>query len=301
MPCLVRIVNQVHLLCVTAQKCGVLLGQAGAKRRHGAVKAVLVQGNGIHIPLHQNQVAQLAFLCQIQGEEVLPFIKDDGFGGIEILGSGVVHHTAAKANHIPPDIDNGKHQPVAEAVVDSAALFRHQACILQLLLRIALGLHGIHQAVPAVGSKADSEFGKNGRGHAPLLGIGQAFRPGGAVELAVEIPGRFLGKGPQPLLLAVPALVLLVLRDLHPCPLCQGPHRIRVTQPLNFHHEIDHAAALVAAEAVVNSLIRGYGKGSSFLSVEGAQAKEVCTGAFQVHILPHHFLDGVSCHQFIHK
>ena len=91
-------------------------------------------------------------------------------------------------------------------------------------------------------------------------------------------PGRFLVQRPQPLLLAVARLVLLVLRHLQPCPFCQRPDGVRVAQALNFHFKIDDAAALVAAEAVIDALIGRNGEGGGFLSMEGAQAEEVGAG-----------------------
>ena len=106
---------------------------------------------------------------------------------------------------------------------------------------------------------------------------------------------------PQPFLLAVAALVLFILRHCHADPLCQCPNRVRIAQSLNFHLEIDHAAALVAAEAIIHALIRRYGEGSGLFPMERAQTEQVGTGAFQTHILTNHFFNGVSCNQFIQK
>ena len=117
----------------------------------------------------------------------------------------------------------------------------------------------------------------------------------------MEKPRRFLVQRPEPLLLAIPGLVLLVLRDFQPRPLGQRPHGVAVAQPLNFHLEIDDTAALVAAEAVEHALVRRDGEGSGFLSVEGTQAKQVGAGTLQRHILPHHVLNRVPRDHFINK
>ena len=79
---LVAVVDQHHLVGVAGQQGSVLLGQGGAQGGHGAVKAILVQRHGVHIALHQDQVAKLTFLRQIQGKEVLPLVKNQGFRGI---------------------------------------------------------------------------------------------------------------------------------------------------------------------------------------------------------------------------
>ena len=78
----VPVVDEHNLLRIPAQQHRVLLRQGGAQGCHRAVKAVLVQGNGVHIPLHQNQVAQLGFLGNIQGEQVFALVENDGFRGI---------------------------------------------------------------------------------------------------------------------------------------------------------------------------------------------------------------------------
>ena len=78
----VPVVDEHNLLRIPAQQRRVLLRQGGAQGGHRTVKAVLVQGNGIHIPLHQNQVAQLGFLGNIQGEQVFALVENDGFRGI---------------------------------------------------------------------------------------------------------------------------------------------------------------------------------------------------------------------------
>ena len=121
----------------------------------------------------------------------------------------------------------------------------------------------------------------------------QGVRADWGVELAVIEPGSFLVQRPQPLLLAVAGLVLLVLRHLHADTLCQGTDGIRVAQALNFHLKIDDTAALMTTEAIVDALVGGYGEGGGFLPVEGAQAEQVGTGTLQVHILPDHVFNWI--------
>ena len=170
----------------------------------------------------------------------------------------------------------------------------HKARILQFLLCISLGSHGFYQTVPGIGSKAHTEGGENVFVHTAAKGIVQGFRTGWRIQLAVEKPGRFLVKRPQPFLLTVFALVLLILRHLHTAALCQGSHRIWVAQSLQFHYKIDGTAALVTAEAVIDALIRGNGEGGRLFSVEGTQAKQICTGSTQIHPLSYHILNGIA-------
>ena len=95
----------------------------------------------------------------------------------------------------------------------------------------------------------------------------------------MEIPGRFLHQRPKTLLLTVTALVLLVLGHFHTGPLRQGTDSVGVAQAFHFHHEVDGTAALMAAEAIVDALIGSYGERCGLLSVEGAKAKQIGTGA----------------------
>ena len=117
----------------------------------------------------------------------------------------------------------------------------------------------------------------------------------------MEEAGGFLVQRPQTLLLTVAALVLLVLRNGHACPLGQGAHRIRIAQSLHFHLEVDHTAALVAAEAIIHSLIGSNREGGGLFPVEGAKSKQIGTGTAQVHILPHHILNGIAGDQLVNE
>ena len=253
--------------------------QRSTQGSYGAVKTILVQGNGVHITFHQDEIPQLALLGQVQTEEVFAFIENESLRRVQILGGGIVHHSAAETDDIAPGIDDGEHEPVAEPIVNSSVFLRHQACILQFLVRIAFGAHGLAQAVPGIGGKADAEFGEGSLGHAALLGVGKALCALGGIELPVEIAGSLLHQRPKALLLTVAALVLLVLGHFHARTLGQGTDRIGIAETFHFHHKVDGTAALMAAEAIVDALIGGHRERRGLFSVEGAKAKEVCTGA----------------------
>ena len=302
---LVAVVDQDDLFGVPGQQGGVFLRQGGTKGCHGAVETVLVQGDGVHVALHQDQVRKFRFLRQIQGEQILPLVKNQGFRGVQVFGGIVVlfHDTAAEADDIAPDIDDGEHQAVPEPVKQVAVFLGngHKAGVPQFLIGIALAPQVVHQTGPAVGGIADAELDDDGLGHAAAQRILQSRRTGGSCQLAVEETGGFLVECPEPLLMAVTGLVLLVLRHLHTGPLGQGTDGIGIAHAFHFHDEIHRAAALVTAEAVVNALIRCHGKGGGLLPVEGAEAKKIGTGTFQAHILAHHVLDGVTGHQFVQK
>ena len=64
------------------QQSRVILRQGGAQGGNGAVEAVLVQGNGVHVALHQDHVWMFGFLGHIQAEKVLPLVENQGLRGI---------------------------------------------------------------------------------------------------------------------------------------------------------------------------------------------------------------------------
>ena len=302
---LVAVVDQDHLFGVAGQKRRVLLRQGGAERRHGAVKTILMQGDGVHVALHQNEVRKFGLLRQIQGKEVLPLVKNQGFRGVEVLGSVVVllHDAAAEADDVAPDVNDGEHQPVPEAVKKVAVLLGHgdQARSPEFLVGVALAAQEVHEAGPGVGGVADAEIDDGALGHAAAQGVLERRRTLRGGELAMEEPGGLLVEGPEPFLLLVAGLVLLVLGDFQTGPLGQMPHGVGVAHALDLHDEVHGAAALVTAEAVVDALIRGHGEGGGLFAVEGAQTKHIGAGALQAHILADNILDGVAGHQFIQK
>ena len=133
---------------------GSVLAGADVRYGHGSDSP-----NNIDIALDQDEIVLFGLFGQVHTKQIFPLIEDYGFVGVEILGLGIVQHTAAKANHIAPHINDGEHQAVAETVVDSAVLLTNQVCVLQFLVGIALFPHSIHQCIPGIGRKANSKLG----------------------------------------------------------------------------------------------------------------------------------------------
>ena len=123
---------------------------------------------------------------------------------------------------------------------------------------------------------------------------------GGKELLAVE-PGGLFAQSPQPLLLAVDGAVLPVLRNLHTGSLGQEAHGVGIVQPLDLHDEVDGAAALMAAEAVVDALVRGHGEGGRLFAVERAQAEEIAAPPGEGDVLSHHVLNGIAGGKLVQK
>ena len=117
----------------------------------------------------------------------------------------------------------------------------------------------------------------------------------------MEVSCGILAQVAQTLLLFVGGDVFPVLRDFHADSLCQKADGIGIFQTFHFHDEVDHAAALVTAKAVVDTLVGRYGEGGGLFIVEGTKPKEVAATASQSHIQAHHILDRIAGCQFIDK
>ena len=251
-----------------------LLRQGGAQRGHRAVKPRLVEGDGVHVPLRQNDPARLGALGDVQGEQVPALVVHRGVRRVEVFGGGVVHHPPAEADHVPPHIDDGEDHPVAEAVVDAAVLVVDgQPRVQQVPLVIALARQLLDQRVPPVGGEAQPEPGQRPPGQPPALEVGQALRPLGPPEPPVK------GQGGLPVHLQDLLSPLLGpgggpprLRDRHTGPLGQHLHRVPEGQVLQLHHIVDDAAPLATAEALVHLPVGHHVEGGSLLRVEGATA-----------------------------
>ena len=301
----VVVVGHDDLVGILADHVDLVLGQRGPLRGHGAVEAELVAGDRVHRALAENDIGPLGFLGQVHRVEKFSLGEDQRLGGVDILGLGVlVQRPAREADHVAAQVDLREHDPVAEAVVDVLAVLLRDGGEVrrdQLLLRIALPLHGGQQGVEVVGGKADAELDHRGPIQPALDQIGSGGLARVRFEQLVVEAGRVLAEPPKPLLFLVLALIAFVLRDLQIGPLGQKAHRVHVGQALDVHDEVDDPAALVAAEAVVHLLVGGHGEGGRLFSVEGAEAEIIRAAALELHVLPDHLVDRIAGNQLVQK
>ena len=299
----VVVVAQHQLVGVPGQHPGVVLGEGGAHGGHHVVKARLMEGDHVDIPLHQHQVGPLGGPGEVEGVDQPALFKDQGVWAVEVLGPLLPgENPAGKAHHIPPHVDDGEHKPGAELVVHSAVLPGHrQPGLHQLGLGEALGGEVTGEGVPLPRGGPQAEAG--GRpGENPALGQVVPHRPAlrGLEAVVVKPGGQLIGlQGPGPA--AALPLALPGVRDLHPRPLGQQPHRVGEGQVFNGHHKGDHPAPLAAAKAVVDLLVRADGEGGGPLVVKGAKAPQVAPLLGQVDVGGDHLGDLAPGHQFIDK
>ena len=280
-----------------------LLRQRGAERGHRTVEAILMQRDGIHIALREDDEFPLAFLDDIHGEKVPPLVKNNRFRRVQVLRRRIVHDAAAEADDIAAHVDDGEHQAVAEAVIERplVAVLAEEARLEQFLLRVALCRHGVEQGRPAIRRIAEAETRDRLAGDAALLQIGPRLLSRRGLELGVIELCRRAAQRPETLFFLILRLISAIVRDLEARALCQKAHGVAVGEVLDLHDEIHHAAALMAAEAVENALLRRDGERRRLFAMEGAEAEQVAAPARQRDILPDDVLNGIPGVEFIQK
>ena len=282
----VAVVGDDHLIDVPGNEPGLFRGQGRTQGGHGVVKARLVHTHHVHIALAENDVAQLGFLGQVHTEEVPAFIEHRSLGAVHIFRLTVAQDAAGKADDVAPHIEHREHQTAAERVVHASFFaLAHQARLEQQPLGVALGFHGVHETVPGIRRVAQAELFHRGGGQFPAQGVVLSGGAGGGAELVIEKPGRVLIHGQKLFPAAGLGVVAFLLRHLHPHPTGEELHRLREGQVLDLHDEIDDAAALAAAEAVIDLLVRRHGERRGLFAVERTQAEQVRAAFFgQAHI-----------------
>ena len=159
-----------------------------------------------------------------------------------------------------------------------------------LLIAVPLPAHRVRERFPRIGREAETEArdhrGRNGAAADIVLCRGALRR----FEHIMEKPRRVPIERP----IAAPggtyprSASFLLGRGMFARPR-QKRHGIREREILDLHDEVDDAAALAAAEAVVDLLIGRNGERWRFLAVERAQAEEVRPALFcQPDVLTHH-------------
>ncbi|MPM55294.1 hypothetical protein SDC9_102088 [bioreactor metagenome] len=214
----------------------------------------------------------------------------------------MVQHPPAKSDHVSPHVDDGEHQTISELVVKTAAFVLHcKARAQKLRLGVALMGHSGDKRVPPVGRRAKAEADRRGLPDLPPVQIvphGAALR---VLKLLIVKPGRVAVQIQKaaPLLLRLP--VPRLLRNLQPGAPGEKPHRVRKGEAFLLHDKVDDAAAPLAAEAVINLLVRGDGEGAGLLAVKRAEAKVVRASSRKLDIAAHHIHNVAAGRQLVQK
>ena len=262
-----------------------LLGQRRSQRGDGVAEAGLMQRDDVHIAFRQNYFAGTGFFGELIGVEVAFFIEDRRVARVEIFLSLALpaQYAAAKADDVPLDVDNREHQAVAERVVNGALALFGEPGLHQLMLGKALAFEELCERVPCVGRIADAEF--------PHRRGGQRAPPDVFNSLARVLRGQLVKvkAGGEPVGFQNPLphadnFFVLILRKLHIVHLRQELDGLFEFQPLDIHDELHDAAALAAAETVIELFFRVDGKRRRFFTVERAERPQPVAAACELRI-----------------
>ncbi len=283
-----------------AQDLDVVAAEGRAAGGDGGRDAREMTGHDVGVTLDDHRAGRLrdVLLRQVDAVEDLGLLVDRGLGGVEVLGPVVrlVELAGAEADDVPADVADRPHQPAAEAVDGAAAALLGEAGEEQLLVAEALAAQEAREVVPALGAVADAEVLGGGLVEAPLGEedpAGVRLR-GGRELLRVPLRGDLVGLDQADALAALVGGVVPALLVAQGDAGLSGEalDRLREGEVVDLHHERDGVAALLAAEAVEESLARADLEGRRLLVVEGAQTLEVpAPRVTQLEILGH---DGVD-------
>ena len=252
-----------------------LLRQRRAHGGAGVVEARLVEHHHVDVALDEQDALTLALAREIETVEHAALAVNDRLGRVHILRAGVVFvdNATAEAQHVAAHVDDGEDEPVAELVVYAAVFaLDGEARRDELRLRVALLKHGGHQAVPFAARRAEAEVGGVALRDPARAHIFHHRLALGGVQLIVIEMRRVAVERQQPRAQAAGAVVPRVLRHLHTDALGEEMDRVGVGEVFDLHDEVDRAAALFAAEAVVHLLIGPDVERGRPLAVERAAA-----------------------------
>ena len=109
-----------------------MLGRAGrAQRGHGVGKAELGQRHHVHVAFGHQHIARAVqgFARFVQAVQLAAFVKDRGFGRVQVFGGTAADHPPTKADAFAFDVADREHDAVPKTVVAFVVFFvdDHQA------------------------------------------------------------------------------------------------------------------------------------------------------------------------------
>src|SRR5436190_2242607 len=213
----------------------------------------------------------------VYAEQLPPLVVELILRGVHVLRALLVTHRARpEAEHLPARIGEREHDPTAEAVVEAAvATPLPKPGRRQLLLAEPEPLCGHHHAVPGARRIADAELAQDllAQTSSPQV-LPRARRLLRLPQHPLVVRGGPLHQLEQPLPALAPLLrlrVLLLTLQLDVVALGERLDRLPEVEPLGGLHELDRIARLLAAEAVVDPLLRVDAERRRALVVERTQ------------------------------
>ncbi|MNM99697.1 hypothetical protein D3C81_1122640 [compost metagenome] len=95
-----------------------------AQGRHGIAQALLGQGDDVHVAFNHDDFIEIAVELArfVKPVELLAFMENRGFRGVQVLGFVVAKHPATEGDDPAATVTDREHDPVTEAIVTLAGL-----------------------------------------------------------------------------------------------------------------------------------------------------------------------------------
>ena len=293
----VRVHHQAHVVRVARQQPGVLTTQRRAERSHRRVTGrierdhVEVSLGHVHGPRPLDAIARLGQPVEHPALAVM-----GGLRRVEILGA-VAHGAPAERHHLAARGRDREHDAVAEQRQHAAVRAGEQAGAHQKVVAVAVRAQEPMQPVTGARRVADAVAGDRLSPEPPSGQMPARRRRGAGVEQdvmeAVGEPAVELHVG----LPLGPFRAAHVLH-LHAGALGQQRERLREGELLHLHHEVDHRAALLAAEAVEQIPVRGERERRGLFGMKGTQPDQPVAAALQAHVVAGHHVDSQPVVEF---
>ena len=276
----VGIQTQNGLLRIALQQLRLFWRKSRSKRRAYVAHTALIETNDIHVSFDQDGVALFLDLGlrQVEPVQIALLFEDEGLLRVEVFGGVTDDGTASEPDHFPHRVEDGKHYPAPEFIVQPAVLRGSgtQAQLRKELRLRPLGKHIVAEGLPALVRVADAELRYGLRlyaaaFHVIIAGIGMLRK---SVE---EKTGRRLIDGVITVFFLALALVGIV--DLDAVLGGQPPHGFGKIQIVIFLYEFDDVSGFAATETGKDLFLLGNDEGRRLFLVEGTAALIVASGS----------------------
>ena len=246
----------------------------------------LVAADAVQLPLHHNRGSLVRHRPArfINSEQHTAFSEQRGLRAVHIFAALIIwiNQPPAEANHPPRLIENGKHEPFSEPVINRSPLRAgHQSGLLHQLERNFLLRGPFLQRVKTVGGKSDLKGGYGFR----LQPAGSQISAPGLTALmlhqnaVIELRDPFVDFEQLALVRAFSVTVFKI--QLHADAVGQHLQSDHEIDLLIFLNKTDHIAAGVAAEAVIDLPVGTHRKRRGFLFVKRAERLKARPGILE--------------------
>ena len=256
----------------------------------------------IHVALAEDVALALGLFGDVERKKCVGLVVDHRFGAVDVLGLGIIQHTAAERNDRAAHINDRHHDAVAEDRIQVAALTAaYQAGMLELIVLKAAALEVVDKAEALIRRIAQPKPADGRIGQAALflpVFPGQRSLRRLSVQILIKIAGGTavdLQKA-----LARAGFTVILLGQGHSGAGRQLLDALDIPKVIVFAHKVDDIPRCAAAKAVKALGVRIDNEGRRFFIVEGAQPAQGAPASAQLHILADDFFNIVAANDLLY-